>query len=219
MDQCPRGYICINNFNLLGVVLIVLFCLYYFNKEATRKIYDNIKDLQNENEKIKNNMNDIDDKNKNKEEVVYYNRDRVAVQDHLYPPLKRNFHIDSNIQRGIPINIETRGPSESYQQIGMLYKDSINDENIKSGNNTDSNILPLYGKPTYRGSQQWLYYTNSDKFNSVKIPINYQGKDCTDDYGCREIYDGDSVSIPSYNGNFKVKIYKFDKPRYLPYVY
>ena len=32
-------------------------------------------------------------------------------------------------------------------------------------------------------------------------------------------YDDDIVNIPAYNGNFKVKIYKYDKPRYLPFVY
>ena len=59
--------------------------------------------------------------------------------------------------------------------------------------------------------------TETDKYNPVKIPINYKNKDCTDDYGCEEIYDGDQVTIPSYNGNFNVKIYKFNKPRYIPF--
>ena len=32
------------------------------------------------------------------------------------------------------------------------------------------------------------------------------------------IYDGVDVVIPSYNGDFKVKIYKMNKPRYIPFV-
>ena len=62
----------------------------------------------------------------------------------------------------------------------------------------------------YRGSSNWLYYTSSDKNTSIKIPISKEGKDCTDDQGCKEIYDGDQINIPAYNGSFKVKMYKFD---------
>ena len=78
---------------------------------------------------------------------------------------------------------------------------------------------PLFGKPLYRGSSNWLYYSTSDKLSSVKIPLTVGGKDCTDDQGCKEINDGDSITVPSYNCEFKVKMYKFDKPRYIPYVY
>ena len=68
-----------------------------------------------------------DEKYENNYEV--YDRDLEAIRDPLYPPLKRNFHIDSKLQLrdvrdrreiptnrvsrlGLPINIETRGPSE-----------------------------------------------------------------------------------------------------------
>ena len=139
-----------------------------------------------------------------------YDRDMTALTDPLYPPLKRNFHIDSRLQirdtphvghqnqlGGIPINIETRGPSEDYQQMGMLYKESISDTDSTPGNNNDSSVLPLYGKPTYRGSNKYLYYTASDKMNQVKIPLTYNNKDCTDDQGCEEINDGSAITVPS----------------------
>ena len=117
------------------------------------------------------------------------------------------------MKRGIPINIETRGSGGDFQQLGVLSKDTIsNDQEDSPGNNTDSVILPLYGKPTYRGSNRYLYYTETDKYNPVKVPINYKDRDCTDDQGCDEIYDGDQVTIPSYNGVFNVKIYKLNKP-------
>ena len=62
------------------------------------------------------------------------------------------------------------------------------------------------------------FYTETDKLNPVKIPVNVNSRDCTDEYGCDELYDGSTVDIPSYNGSFNVKIYKFNKPRYIPYV-
>ena len=231
--KCPPGYICINNINILSIILVVLGGLYFFNRENNRQLYDKIQDLKNNISNTKQELNDIQDNRDNNinqeyHEDVLVDRDRVALSDPLYPPLKRNFHIDRPIQysrdlrqdpRGMPINIETRGPTEDFQQIGMLYKESISDTDSTPGNNSDSNILPIFGKPLYRGSSNWLYYTSSDKNTSIKIPISKDGKDCTDDQGCKEIYDGDQINIPAYNGSFKVKMYKFDKPRYIPYVY
>jgi hypothetical protein len=120
---------------------------------------------------------------------------------------------------GVPINIPSRGPFQAYQQVGILSKENIVDPDKLPGNNNESNILPLFGRPTYTGSNRWNYYTTSDKFQSVKLPINIEGRKCTDDLGCDELRDGDMVTIPSYNGRFKVEIYDFDKPRYIPFVY
>jgi len=230
--KCPPGYICINNINILSIILVVLGGLYFFNRENNRQLYDKIQDLKNNINNTKQELNDIQDNrdniNQEYSQDVLVDRDRVALSDPLYPPLKRNFHIDGPLQysrdlrgdpRGMPINIETRGPIEDFQQVGMLYKESISDTSSTPGNNSDSNILPLFGKPLYRGSSNWLYYTSSDKNTSIKIPISKDGKECTDDQGCKEIYDGDQINIPAYNGSFKVKMYKFDKPRYIPYVY
>lgn len=120
---------------------------------------------------------------------------------------------------GIPINIPSRGPFQAYQQVGILSKDEIADPDRIPGNNNDSNILPLFGRPTYAGSNRWNYYTTSDKFQSVKLPINIDNRKCTDDLGCDELRDKDMVTIPSYNGRFRVEIYDFDKPRYIPFAY
>ena len=236
-NQCPKGFICINNMNVLSIILLLVVCLYFFNRENNKILYDKIKDLNNETDNLKQSLNSDNRSNDRSYENNYevYDRDLEAIRDPLYPPLKRNFHIDSKLQLrdvrdrreiptnrvsrlGLPINIETRGPSEDYQQIGMLYKETVTDDSSNPGNNTDSAILPLYGKPTYRGSNKYLYYTASDKMNMVKIPLTYNNRDCSDDQGCEEINDGDQITVPSYNGQFKAKMYKFDKPRYIPYV-
>jgi hypothetical protein len=120
---------------------------------------------------------------------------------------------------GIPINIPSRGPNLSYQQIGHLYKEEIENPDKQIGNNSDTAILPLFARPTFSGSNRWNYYTSSDKFQSVKLPLNIDGKKCTDDLGCKELMNGDIVTIPSYNGRFKVEIYSYDAPRYIPFVY
>ena len=120
---------------------------------------------------------------------------------------------------GIPINIPSRGPLQTYQQVGILYKENIVDTDKLPGNNNDSNILPLFGRPTFNGSKRWNYYTSSDKFQNFKIPITRNGRKCSDDTGCDEIMNGDMIEIPSYNGRFKVEIYDYDRPSYIPFVY
>jgi len=120
---------------------------------------------------------------------------------------------------GTPINIPSRGPTQAYQQIGILYKENIEHPDKQPGNNTDSNILPLYGKPTFNGSRNWNYYTSSDKFQNFKLPLSIDGRKCSADIGCKELMNGDMISIPSYNGRFKVEIYDLDRPSYIPFVY
>ena len=229
-NTCPNGYICINHFQTITIIIIVLGIMYTINNENYKKLFANSHKLALKETELKYKSNEIDElknkqietnnyrqhnenvtsdyKNKQIETNNYRQHNENVIFDPLYPPLKR----------GIPINIETRESGGDYQQLGILSKGTINDDNKTPGHNTDSVILPLYGKPTYRGSNKWLYYTETDKLHPVKIPVNYGGKDCTDDYGCEEIYDGSSVTIPSYNGDFTAKIYKLNKPRYIPYI-
>ena len=110
------------------------------------------------------------------------------------PPLKK-----------IPINISTRGETE-YVQIGIL------------SNSNNDKVLPLFGKQTYQRSQQWNYYTTTDSYNLVKIPLLYEGKDCMKEVGCRELNNGDNIYIDEYGETFKIKIYESNKYRYIPYV-
>ena len=119
----------------------------------------------------------------------------------------------------VPVNIPTRGYSGGYQQVGMLYKDSVTSEDGLVGNTPESVILPLFGKPVHPGSNKWSYYTSSDKYHTVKIPLVHKGRKCDSQYGCDELYDDDVISVPPYNNEFRVKIYEFDSPRYIPYIY
>ena len=99
-----------------------------------------------------------------------------------------------------------------------MFKETIASENNKPGNNTDSIQLALYGKPIHPGSNKWSYYTMSDGHNAVKMPLTHKDKKCDTRYGCDEIVDGDLITIPGYNGIFKVVIYDYDAPKYIPFV-
>lgn len=150
------------------------------------------------------------------------NKDYERVINPLLPPERRNHYIDPQSQlmvsQGVPINIPTRGESGGFQQVGVLHKIETSDSTMNIGQNTEPIILPLMGAPTYNGSNKWTYYTATDKYNQIKLPITNNNRQCDSEYGCDELYDEDTVTIPAYNGNFKVKKYEFDKPRYLPYL-
>jgi len=114
--------------------------------------------------------------------------------------------MNSNPPNFVPINIPTRGPSENYRQIGVLT------------NSDNTEILPLFGKRIWCGATKWMYYTQTNKFVSVHLPVFSNKRDCSAEYGCDELSDKDIVTVPQFNDSFTVTLYNFDKPRYIPYI-
>ena len=77
---------------------------------------------------------------------------------------------------------------------------------------------PLFGKRIYCGATKWLYYTQTNKFVSVHLPIFKDKKDCSAEYGCDELFDKDIVSVPQFNDSFTVTLYHLEQQRYIPYI-
>jgi len=103
----------------------------------------------------------------------------------------------------IPINIPTQGLPESFQTVGVI--------------STDGDALPLFGRRTGRGNDRWNYYTRTNTYNPVPIPIRYKGRDCMDsDIGCEELFNGETVDIDIIRKKGKVRTYRFDGPKYIP---
>lgn len=129
-------------------------------------------------------------------------------EDEYVPREPRRYH-DSryHTRRRMRINVPTRGEPPAYQQVGIL-TDTDNPENIK----------PLYGRQTYRGSNQWNYFTSLDSHLATKIPVQLSDHDCTDERGCKEIYKGDVLNIGDPGNEYKANIYQTHAPRYIPYL-
>jgi hypothetical protein len=122
--------------------------------------------------------------------------------DRIMPP-----PMGGDIRGGIPINVSTRAVDTTYRQVGILTRV-----------NGPETILPLMGRPLYSNRDKWQFYTLSDKNNSVKLPISNKGKSCTNEYGCDNIYNGDTVQVEGYNDIFKATIYDNNVMQYIPFV-
>ena len=128
-----------------------------------------------------------------------------VLEDPYAPPLRNDSYFggigSTNMMpmaAGIPINVRTQGPpvNTNYRQVGLLTR--IN------GKET---ILPLMGRPLQKNRDKWQFYTMSDKNNSVKLPISFKKKSCTGEYGCDNIYNGDTVYVEGYKDAFQATIY------------
>jgi hypothetical protein len=82
--------------------------------------------------------------------------------------------------------------------------------------NVGDKILPLYGRRTINGGDRWNYYTRTDTYNPVPLPVRFQKRDCMDDVGCQEIMSGESIKIDALQTEGRTELYKLDGPKYIP---
>ncbi len=98
-------------------------------------------------------------------------------------------------------SVATRGLPESFQTVGLLQYPG-------------GDVKPLYGRRTAGSNDRWNYYTRTDTYNPVPIPLSQGRRDCMEDVGCNEVFDGDNLK--SLNGEqAKVKLYKMNGPTYI----
>lgn len=126
-----------------------------------------------------------------------------VLLDPYHPPL-RNDTLSLNLTNGLPINIPTQSINTTYRQIGILTKGDI--------------ILPLMGKPLFTNRDKWNFYTMNDKNNMIKLPLSNKGKSCTNEFGCDNIYNGDTIYVEGYNDVFKATVYDNQVMQYIPYI-
>jgi hypothetical protein len=94
-----------------------------------------------------------------------------------------------------PFNIPTQGVPESYQSMGIV-------------KTPDGKLLPLYGRRCISSRERYNYYTRTDSYNPLPIPILMQGRDCQDQVGCPELFNGDQVRLSTLDQMGEVTIYR-----------
>ena len=58
----------------------------------------------------------------------------------------------------------------------------------------------------------------NNAYHSVRLPITFKNKNCSSEYGCDELMNGDKVYVEGYNSIFDAKIYENNKLNYIPYI-
>jgi hypothetical protein len=187
--KCVPGYFCIENMTLFLLFLILVVVGYMFyqqQKVATQPVPET--------------------------KVVVIGGDYANPLGGIGQPPSNDMFIRSSGLM-VPVGIETRGPSPSFSQIGILTPE----DKLRSGDQ-GTLILPLMGRKL-SGREKMQYYTTSNTGNmNVKLPVSKNGKSCTGEYGCDEIYNGDTVYVEGYAEVFKATIYENTRLSYIPYL-
>ena len=197
---CPPGVICLSS--TLGVLLTIAIAvaLYFVylavtNTDSNPSVFS--RPLQQKPIQILNNIlpsagggSGGDDRYTRAPEPLRFWQTQPDLRGAMIPP------------GAVPINVSTRGLPQAYQQMGL----------IKSG----EQLLPLYGRQTAYRSDRYNYYTRTDTYNPIQVPIRFEKRDCMDSIGCNELLGGENVKIAGLGKEGHVEVYKFDGPTYIP---
>jgi hypothetical protein len=199
--KCVPGFICIENMTLFILVLIFMLIFYIWHSQSRV----NSVGQSSSAEKIV-----LVNTSSNIPQIVPISSRQDIFNDPYVPPGRNSvvYPRNSGDIRGIPVNVQTRGISNDYQQVGILTRSSHIDGEM---------ILPLMGRKHMSGRDKWQYYTISGTGNlNTKLPISVNGKSCTGEYGCDDIFNGDIVYVEGYNDTFRVTMYETNQFQYIP---
>ena len=203
MAKCPPGVICFENFTFTFIIISLVIIIYF--------VYSNRSSYKIE-------MKQSTDTNSNpggsifglfpRPSYSFSNVESDVLMNPYAPPLKDERVVQVNdVRGGVPININTRAVDTNYRQVGILKR-----------MNGPEMILPLMGRPLYVGRDKWQYYTMSDSNNQIKLPVSFKSRSCTNEYGCDEISNGDTIYVDGIDATFQTTIYDNATMRYLPFI-
>lgn len=140
-----------------------------------------------------------------KEKIIYKTIEKESEEPE--EPYREDVY-KPDVKRAVkhpPFHIRTRGAPEEYNMVGFLQDPD------------DSNKLQqLYGRRTYPNSDHWNYFVKSDQYHQIPIPVSFDGQNCTDERGCKELQDKGSIKL--FDKDHKATIYKPEPYYYNPYV-
>ena len=199
--KCVPGLICIENMTLFLLILVILLFIYVWYNQY--RIHQKTPNSTGDKVILVNTSSNIP-------QMVPIASRQDVFNDPYSPPGKNPvvYPRNSGDVRGIPVNIQTRGVDNDYQQVGIL---------TRSNYSGDEMILPLMGRKHMSGRDKWQYYTISGTGNlNTKLPISVNGRSCTGEYGCDDIYNGDVVYVEGYKDTFNATIDEKNQFQYIP---
>jgi len=215
--KCPPGVICVENVTLFFIVCMVALVGYI--------VYRQFESVSGEKTNVVVVRDGDNGSGLHSKPSSLFSLGRSIFLNPFEPPLKENrffphggpieagygyargIGAGGDVRGGVPINVNTSHYDLSYKQVGILTR--------QQGKET---ILPVFGRPLHSNRNKWQYYTMTDKNNMIRLPLSKGGRSCTNEYGCDEIFSGDSVYVEGYNDAFKATIYENDTPRYIPFL-
>jgi len=200
MKKCPPGVICVENITLVILFSILAIVLYLIHSK-----YSNSNSNPTNTSLEKQNIT-VDVRQESSTPGLGYD----VLLNPYSPPLRDDRYLPQYGLRNFPINVQTNvgAVDTSYRQVGILTP-------IKNTNDTPTNkILALMGRPLFTNRDKWQFYTMTK--NNIKLPVSRNGKSGTSEYGCDNIYNGDTIYVEGYNDAFRATIYDNDTMRYIP---
>jgi hypothetical protein len=202
INKCVHKFICFEKI-VLYLTFVILVIIGFFIYHEIKKRYNtnsNNHTIELNTQQICNTCNSGTD----------INKEDVLLNPYTPPLNKSPYIISKNIRvpRSVPTNISYQ--DAEYKQIGIL---TMNKDNAQIKDK--SHILALFGRPLFTSRNKWQYYTMTDKTTSIKLPIIFNGKSCTNEYGCDELFGGETVYVKGYNEKFSVVKYDNDSISYM----
>jgi len=198
--RCPPGVFCIENVSFTLLAIVVAGVVVYLIKGSGSQL------LQPHQLVFQQQPQQPPSMFQSRANYGVSNAQEDVLLNPYVPPMRDDRSMDI---RGpvVPINVSTQGTANAaYRQVGILTRI-----------NGPETILPLMGRPLFRNRDKWQFYTISEKSNFIKLPISVKGRSCTNEYGCDNVYTGDTVYVEGYNDAFKVTAYDNSVMQYLPF--
>ena len=193
-SKCPPGVICLSPNVVFFAIMIVAGAIYLYKLQPLQPLQQQqhfqIPQMPPINVQVQSNSNSDDRYTRapKPERPNSVGLDMTAVWN--------------SPAQGLPA-IPTRGVPESYQSMGIIKMEN-------------GEILPLYGRRTASRSDRFQYYTRTDTYNPVQLPLEHKRRNCQDDVGCEELYDRDAVKVSGMGTKGDVTLYRFAGPAYIP---
>jgi hypothetical protein len=204
--RCQPGFICFENMTVLMIIVIVGVLYVYMQSNKNRNQRGRM--MQGDSGMMMNNQYASTANMFVRPNYGYSNMPNDVLLNPYEAPMRDDRFIQPpslDIRQGIPINVSTQGADTTYRQVGIL----------KRLNGAES-VLPLMGRPlaTNRSQDKWNFYTMNE-FN-IKLPVSFKQKSCTSEYGCDNVYNGDTVYVEGVDSAFKVTVYDNAIMKYIP---
>lgn len=201
--RCPPGVICIENVTIIIIIVVLFSSVYYYTTNLANK--SNVSKIETKREIV------IDEVNRPglfpRPNYSFSNVPNDILLNPYTPPYRddRVFPFNLDPRGAIPINVSTSAVDTTYRQVGILKR--VNGPEM---------LLPLMGRPLFTNRDKWQFYTLNE--NNIKLPVTFKQRSCTSEYGCDNVYTGDSVYVDGIDAVFKATMYDTAVYKYIPFV-